>query len=67
MNELRTILPYFRPNRAGLVAGLALVVVTNLFTVAAPYLIKLSIDGLGDPNVTMGRSVQDDARHIRYE
>ena len=55
MNELRTILPYFRPYRAGLVAGLALVVVTNLFTVAAPYLIKLSIDGLGDPDVTMGR------------
>jgi len=55
MNELRTILPYFRPYRAGFVAGLALVVVTNLFTVAGPYLIKLSIDGLGDPNVTMGR------------
>ena len=55
MNELRTILPYFRPYRAGVVAGLALVVVTNLFMVAGPYLIKLSIDGLGDPDVTMGR------------
>ena len=55
MNELRTILPYFRPYRTGAVAGLALVVVTNLFTVAGPYLIKLSIDGLGDPDVTMGR------------
>ena len=55
MNELRTVLPYFRPYRAGVVAGLALVVVTNLFTVAGPYLIKLSIDGLGDPDVTMGR------------
>ena len=55
MNELRTILPYFRPYRTGAVAGLALVVVTNLFAVAGPYLIKLSIDGLGDPNVTMGR------------
>ena len=55
MNELRTVLPYFRPYRAGVVAGLALVVVTNLFTVAGPYLIRLSIDGLGDPDVTMGR------------
>ena len=55
MNELRTILPYFRPYRRGAVAGLVLVVVTNLFTVAGPYLIKLSIDGLGDPNVTTGR------------
>ena len=55
MNELRTILPYFRPYRTGAVAGLALVVVTNLFAVAGPYLIKLSIDGLGDPDVTMGR------------
>ena len=55
MNELRTILPYFRPYRTGAAAGLALVVVTNLFTVAGPYLIKLSIDGLGDPDVTMGR------------
>ena len=39
MNELRTILPYFRPYRTGAVAGLALVVVTNLFAVAGPYLI----------------------------
>ena len=55
MNELRTVLPYFRPYRAGVVAGLALVIVTNLFTVAGPYLIKLAVDGLGDPDVTMGR------------
>jgi ATP-binding cassette subfamily B multidrug efflux pump len=55
MNELRTVLPYFRPYRASVVTGLALVIVTNLFTVAAPYLIKLSIDGLHDPDVTMGR------------
>ncbi len=55
MNEIRTVLPYFRPYRTGVIAGLTLVVVTNLFTVAGPYLIKLSIDGLGDPDVTMGR------------
>ncbi len=55
MNELRTIIPYFRPYRKGVVAGLAFVVVANIFTVAGPYLIKLAIDGLGDPDVTMGR------------
>jgi ATP-binding cassette subfamily B multidrug efflux pump len=55
MNELRTALPYFRPYRKELATGLTLVVVTNLFTVAGPYLIKLAIDGLGDPDVTMGR------------
>jgi len=55
MNELRTVLPYFLPYRAGMVAGLALVLVTNLFTVAGPYLIKLAVDGLGDPDVAMGR------------
>ena len=55
MNELRTVLPYFRPYLKGVVAGLALVIVTNLFTVVGPYLIKLAIDGLGDPDVTMDR------------
>ena len=55
MKELRTVLPYFRPYRAAVVAGLAFVLVSNLFTVAGPYLIKLSIDGLSDPDVTMGR------------
>ena len=55
MNELRTIIPYFRPYLKGVVAGLAFIVVANLFTVAGPYLIKLAIDGLGDPDVTMGR------------
>ena len=52
MKELRTILPYFRPYRKGFALGLALVVISNLFTVAAPYLVKLAIDGLGDATVT---------------
>ena len=51
MKALLTVLPYFRPYRKALVAGLCLVVITNLFTVVGPYLIKLAIDGLGDPNV----------------
>lgn len=46
MRQLRTLLPYFRPYRRGLVAGLALVVVSNVFTIAGPYILKLAIDAL---------------------
>jgi ATP-binding cassette, subfamily B, multidrug efflux pump len=55
MSHLRSILPYFRPYRGGLAVGLVLVVVSNVFTVAGPWLLRLAIDGLGDPEVTMGR------------
>ena len=55
LKELRTIVPYFRPYRKGVVVGLVLVVISNLFTVATPYLVKLAIDGLGDPAVTAAR------------
>ncbi|MFQ5689596.1 MAG: ABC transporter ATP-binding protein [Gemmatimonadota bacterium] len=46
MRELRTLLPYFRPYRRGLILGLILVVVGNLFTIAGPYVLKLAIDAL---------------------
>jgi ATP-binding cassette, subfamily B, multidrug efflux pump len=55
MKHLRTLTPYFRPYRAGLVAGLVLVVVSNIFTVAAPWLLRLAIDALGEPEVSRGR------------
>ncbi|TVP42264.1 MAG: ABC transporter ATP-binding protein [Gemmatimonadales bacterium] len=55
MKHLRTLLPYFRPYRAGLVVGLVLVVVSNVFTVAAPWLLRLAIDALGEPEVSRGR------------
>ena len=55
MKELRTILPYFRPYQAGVAFGLVLVVISNLFTVAAPYLVKLAIDDLSDPTLTAAR------------
>ncbi|CAN5802159.1 ABC transporter ATP-binding protein [soil metagenome] len=57
MKHLRTLTPYFRPYRAGLVAGLVLVVVSNVFTVAAPWLLRLAIDALGEPVVSRGRIV----------
>ena len=52
MSHLRTILPYFEPYRRGVLIGLFLVVVANVFTIAAPYLLKLAIDGFDDPEVT---------------
>ena len=55
MRELRTVLPYFKPYRAALALGLVCVFLTNVFQVAAPYLMKLAIDGLEDPNVTSAR------------
>ena len=55
MHELRSILPYFRPYRRGLVAGLVCVVFANAFQIAGPWFMKLAIDGLGDPSVTMSR------------
>lgn len=55
MGELRAVLPYFRPYRAAVAWGLAMVVAANAFQVAGPWIMKLAIDGLSDPGVTHGR------------
>jgi ATP-binding cassette subfamily B protein len=55
MNALRSTLPYFKPYRRGFLLGMVCVVLANLFQTAGPWLIKMAIDGLGDPNVTAGR------------
>ena len=55
MNQLKTVLPWVRPYRKEMALGLLMVVISNLFTIAGPYLMKLAIDGLGDPGVTSGR------------
>jgi ATP-binding cassette subfamily B protein len=55
MSELRSILPYFRPYRKGLAIGLVCVVFANVSQIAAPWLMKLVIDGLGAGNVSAGR------------
>ncbi|HSG07678.1 MAG TPA: ABC transporter transmembrane domain-containing protein, partial [Longimicrobiales bacterium] len=57
MGELRSILPYFRPYMKGFVWGVVFVVVANVFQVAGPYLMKLTIDGVGQPDATRGRIV----------
>ena len=55
MNELRAILPYYRPYRAGMIWGLVLVTVAQAFTIAGPWILKLALDGLEDPGASMGR------------
>jgi ATP-binding cassette subfamily B protein len=55
MRELSTLIPYLRPYRGAIGLGLLLVVVTNVFNVATPYLMKEAIDGLADPGITTGR------------
>lgn len=54
MGELRTLLPYFLPYRRGFALGLVCVLFANVFQVAGPWLMKLAIDGIGDPEVTRG-------------
>ncbi|MEJ2335645.1 MAG: ABC transporter ATP-binding protein [Gemmatimonadales bacterium] len=46
MTSLRALIPYFKPYRRGILAGLALVVIGNLFTLLGPYLLKEAIDAL---------------------
>jgi ATP-binding cassette subfamily B protein len=48
---LRAILPYYRPYRAAMAWGMALVVVAQAFGLALPWLLKLAIDGLSDAAV----------------
>lgn len=55
MRELRSVLPYFRPYVGGVFLGLVCVVFANVFQIAGPWFMKLAIDGMGDPDVTMGR------------
>jgi len=55
MRELRPILPYLRPYRTGIAIGIVCTALANVLQIAAPYLTKLVIDGLSDPDVTAGR------------
>jgi ATP-binding cassette subfamily B protein len=55
MSQLRRVLPYYRPYRAAMAWGMVLVVVAQGFGLALPWLIKLAIDGLSDPELGRGR------------
>jgi ATP-binding cassette subfamily B multidrug efflux pump len=46
MKSLRALIPYFTPYRRGILTGLVLVVVGNLFMLLGPYLLKEAIDAL---------------------
>lgn len=48
MNQLRSLLPYYKPYLRGVVWGLVLVVFSNVFTIAGPFLLKLAVDALTD-------------------
>ena len=59
MNELRTVLPYFRPYKKVMALGVALVVVANSFSLAGPYLLKLAVDALPpDPGADPGEAMR---------
>ena len=57
-HPIKTLWPYMRPYRTGIIAGLVLTIVANIFQVIGPILIQKAVDALSTPN----------ARHdlIRY-
>ncbi len=55
MNQLKAVLPYVQPYRRAMALGLVMVFVSNVFTIAGPYLMKMAIDGLGDPGIQARR------------
>jgi len=55
MHHLRSLLPLLKPYRRGIVAGLVLVVLANIFAVIWPTLLGRTVDALGRPGVTMGQ------------
>lgn len=52
MYQLRSVLPFVRPYRLGILAGLGFIVLSNAFGILVPWLIGRAIDSLGDPATT---------------
>lgn len=48
-HQVKTLLPYMRPYAKGILAGLVLVIVANVFQVLAPMLIRDAIDAFRTP------------------
>ncbi len=46
MNQLRRLLPYYRPYRGQLVAGLVLVIASTAITSVIPWILKRAVDGI---------------------
>ena len=49
MESLRALLPYYRPYLGRMAAGLLLVVVANVFTLATPDFLRRGVDAFGTP------------------
>jgi ATP-binding cassette subfamily B protein len=49
MQSLRALLPYYRPYLGRMAAGLWLIVVANVFTLATPDFLRRGVDALGRP------------------
>ncbi len=52
MQQLRSLIPFIRPYRWGILAGLALVIFANGFAILSPRVLGQAIDALGKPDVT---------------
>jgi ATP-binding cassette, subfamily B, multidrug efflux pump len=52
VSQLRSVLPFVRPYRAGILAGLGFIVLSNGFGILVPWLLGRAIDSLGDPATT---------------
>ncbi|MDZ7363548.1 MAG: ABC transporter ATP-binding protein/permease [candidate division KSB1 bacterium] len=46
MRELRTLLPYLRKYRPQVIAGIVFIILTNIFSLAGPRVLRYAIDGL---------------------
>jgi ATP-binding cassette, subfamily B, multidrug efflux pump len=51
VSELRSVLPYVRPYRAGAALGLALIVAANAFAILVPDLVRQAVDLMALPGV----------------
>jgi ATP-binding cassette subfamily B multidrug efflux pump len=58
VSELRSVLPFVRPYRAGIAAGIAFILLSNAFAILVPDLIREAIDSLGQPATTRGTLIR---------
>jgi ATP-binding cassette subfamily B protein len=54
MRELRTLRPYLRKYRGQVMAGIVFIILTNIFSLLGPWVLRFAIDGL-DLNITSRR------------
>lgn len=57
MNELKTLLPYVRPYRGGILLGLLLVLLANVFGILIPELVGRAVDSLNGVDLSYDRIV----------